>query len=265
MTIVSIFCKKSYRSFKVKIILATPEKINKAWRGQVEISQSKASTHRHPCDAIFPNPNLCKIVMKSYPSWSETIWQTIPLIYWCWQLSHECVIVGLWASSSAKQCAIIALYEALLAKRRKPIHPIHLNLAGVYILHTHTHTHMRSNIHIHLHCSILHFWNKVSTGTSVHIYTPTLVWVHNKTYMFSIPPLFFILVVENCRSQLCNCVGVAYLLPILCHFNFISLYICSTLSIKMSQQVPPYWKWIHRIKNKVRFFWSCFQLLDSVY
>lgn len=127
-------------------------------------------------------------------------------MYRCWQLGHEIVIVGLWASTAArKQRAIDAFYEALFAKKKKRRKPTHLNPVGVH-KHIHTHTHTSPLLYF------THLKYSVSSCTSMHIYTPTNV--HVCVYVWvSIPLLFFVLVAVYYRSQLCNCVGgVAYFL-----------------------------------------------------
>lgn len=86
----------------------------------------------HRRDFISPTPNLCELLMKSNPSWSENNMMNNPsnaLMLTTWPWDCHCGFVG--EQRSRKQCAINAFYEASFAQGRKPIH---LCLAGVYFM-----------------------------------------------------------------------------------------------------------------------------------
>lgn len=191
-----------------KVIWFTSEKFNKARRSQSKIPQPHCSIK--PSDMIS--------YLQTWTSVSfwwgvihldhKTIWWTIPLMYWCWQLSHEIVIVGLWASSAAKtMCCHCVLRSPVCTKTETNTS----NLAGVCTFITFSHT-----------PPLLYFTHLkygVSSRTSMHIKTPTYrvcvcVWVCMRTLAqtVSIPPLFFVLAVVYYRSRLRNDVEVAYFL-----------------------------------------------------
>ena len=170
--------------------------------------------HQH--GPISPKPSLCRLLMKSNPSWSETIRWTIPLMYRCRQLCHEIVIAGLWASSSAEQCAINTFYEAAFAKKKKRRKPIHLNLAGVCFKRAHSHTCKHSHTPPLLYFTSL----KYSVCLLPLLHTHSGVFTKSNTHTVSIPLLFFVWVAVYYRSQVCNCVGVAYFLRTSLLFHF---------------------------------------------
>lgn len=131
--------------------------------------------------------------------------------------------LSLWVCGRAaqqKQCAINALYEAPFAKRQKPIH---LNRACVNAcVHAcaHSHTPPLQFPTFDIQCVILHIDAHLHTHRCVRerSHRPTLAYTCTQTV--SIPLLFFVLLVVYYRSQLCNCVGVAYFLNIALSLSF---------------------------------------------
>lgn len=134
----------------------------------------------------------------------------------CWQLSHEIVIAGLCASSAAKTMCYQGILWSTVCKKTET------NTSKSCRCVLSAHKHARS--HAHLHCSIFCIWNTMchlaNRCTFTHPQMCERSHTHSDMYAqtVSIPLLFFVLLVVYYRSQLCNCVGVAYFL----HLTFFS-------------------------------------------
>lgn len=166
-------------------------------------------------------------------------------MYRCWQLGHEIVIVGLWASIAArKQRAIDAFYEALFAKKKKT----ETNTSQpCRCAQTHSHTHTSPLLYF------THLKYSVSSCTSMHIYTPTNVHVCVYEWV-SIPLLFFVLVAVYYRSQLCNCVGGGSLFSPHLSLSLSFAFISSSLALFFSYSFS--WSFAPKQGSEFTFNWQ---------
>ena len=82
----------------------------------------------------------------------KMMWWTIPRIYWFWQLGHEIVAVGLWASGAAQAMCCQRILWSAVCKRTETNTS---KSCRCVFLRVHAH------IHTHLHCSFSHIWNTV--------------------------------------------------------------------------------------------------------
>lgn len=168
-------------------------------------------------------------------------------MYRCWQLGHEIVIVGLWASIAArKQRAIDAFYEALFAKKKKKKTETNTS-QPCRCAQTHSHTHTSPLLYF------THLKYSVSSCTSMHIYTPTNVHVCVYEWV-SIPLLFFVLVAVYYRSQLCNCVGGGSLFSPHLSLSLSFAFISSSLALFFSYSFS--WSFAPKQGSEFTFNWQ---------
>lgn len=145
-----------------KVIWSTPEKFNKSQRSQSKKSlsltiPSNASTWFHISKPKTSASSWWRVIHLD----QKTIQWTIPLMYWCWQLSHEIVIVDLWASSAAKtMCYQCVLRGAVCKKKKKTETNTSKSCRCVYLksVHAHTFTHTSTALFytFEIQCVILH-------------------------------------------------------------------------------------------------------------
>lgn len=190
--------ERAYSSYstltKKKVIWSAPEKFNKARRSQSKISQPHYSI-KH-IDVISYLQSWTSVSSR----WSvihldqKTIWWTIPLMHWCWQLSHEIVIAGLWASSAAKtMCYQCTLWSTVCKKTETNTSKSCRCVCFMCCMLAHSHTPpLLYFTHFKIQCVILH--------VDAHLHTHRHVCVHTFTHTLKQFPSHF------CSSSWLRCI-----------------------------------------------------------
>lgn len=111
-------------------------------------------------------------------------------MYWCWQLSHEIVIVGLWASSAAKTMCYQCILWSTVCKKTETNTSKSCRCVLYLRSHTFTHTSTALFYTFEIQCVILHIDAHLHTHRRVcvcvcaqsHTVTHTLSHTHSNSF-----------------------------------------------------------------------------------